>query len=291
MATINDLEINVRDGFGKVAEKLNALDGNKIEVTEKGAANGVAELDGNGVVLEAQLPSFVNDVLEGEYIDPTTFNDPSGNAYTPEDGKIYVDTTSTNNKGSWRWSGTQYTKVESGGLVLGETSSTAYRGDRGKIAYDHSQETSGNPHNVTKNDVGLGNVDNTSDLDKPISTLVQEAIDGKLDFFPNHFTGDVDTLPQGFQYVTIGATNVPPWATTDGSVLTMVSESNVHRQLWIGRNGEIGSRGGTGGTTYTEPWTKGYSESDFDITDYVTKTELGTPSFDFAAYVEANTNF
>jgi hypothetical protein len=48
-------------------------------------------------------------------------------------------------------------------LELGETSSTAYRGDRGKIAYDHSQLTSGNPHNVTKSDVGLGSVDNTSD--------------------------------------------------------------------------------------------------------------------------------
>ena len=45
------------------------------------------------------------------------------------------------------------------GLALGETSSTAYRGDRGKIAYDHSQAT-GNPHNTTKADIGLGNVPN-----------------------------------------------------------------------------------------------------------------------------------
>jgi hypothetical protein len=46
----------------------------------------------------------------------------------------------------------------SAGLILGETSVTAYRGDRGKIAYDHTLITSGNPHNVTKTDVGLGNV-------------------------------------------------------------------------------------------------------------------------------------
>ena len=39
-----------------------------------------------------------------------------------------------------------------GGISLGETSSTAYRGDRGKIAYDHSQET-GNPHNLTVSDI------------------------------------------------------------------------------------------------------------------------------------------
>ena len=34
-----------------------------------------------------------------------------------------------------------------GGVELGETSTTAYRGDRGKQAYDHSQ-TTGNPHNT-----------------------------------------------------------------------------------------------------------------------------------------------
>lgn len=47
-----------------------------------------------------------------------------------------------------------------GGVSLGETSSTAYRGDRGKIAYDHSQVATGNPHAVTKTDVGLSAVTN-----------------------------------------------------------------------------------------------------------------------------------
>lgn len=45
----------------------------------------------------------------------------------------------------------------------------------------HRNTTSGNPHNVTKSDVGLGNVDNTSDLDKPISTATQTALDAKED--------------------------------------------------------------------------------------------------------------
>lgn len=53
-----------------------------------------------------------------------------------------------------------------GATDLGETSTTAYRGDRGKIAYDHSQKTSGNPHNVTKTDVGLGNVPNVATNDQ-----------------------------------------------------------------------------------------------------------------------------
>ena len=48
----------------------------------------------------------------------------------------------------------------------------------GKIAYDHSQAT-GNPHGTTKADVGLGNVDNTSDLNKPISTATQLALNTK----------------------------------------------------------------------------------------------------------------
>lgn len=37
-----------------------------------------------------------------------------------------------------------------------------------------------NPHEVTKAQVGLGNVDNTSDMDKPVSTAMQEALDDKI---------------------------------------------------------------------------------------------------------------
>lgn len=44
-----------------------------------------------------------------------------------------------------------------------------------KIAEDHKKETS-NPHNVTKEQVGLGNVDNTADMEKPVSTAQAEAI-------------------------------------------------------------------------------------------------------------------
>lgn len=64
-------------------------------------------------------------------------------------------------------------------VLLGETSTTAYRGDYGKIAYDHTAIVAGNPHSVTKADVGLGNCDNTADLDKPISTAAQTVLDKK----------------------------------------------------------------------------------------------------------------
>ena len=114
-----------------------------------GTANGLAELDSNGKVPTSQLPSFVDDVEE--YANLAAF------PVTGESGKIYIaiDTNLT-----YRWGGTTYVEI-SPSLALGETSSSAYRGDRGKIAYDHSLLTSGNPHNVTKSDVGLSNVVNS----------------------------------------------------------------------------------------------------------------------------------
>lgn len=115
-------------------------------LSEKGQPGGLAELDETGRVPSGQLPSFVDDVLEGTLIDVTTFNNPTtGKPYTPESGKIYLDTT-TNKE--YRWSGSKYAII-SESLALGETSATAYRGDRGKAAYDHSQIKSGNPHGTT----------------------------------------------------------------------------------------------------------------------------------------------
>jgi len=92
----------------------------------KGTGGGVAELDANGKVLASQLPSFVDDVLDYDTL--------SDFPATGETGKIYVadDTNKT-----YRWSGTAYVEI-SASLALGETSSTAYRGDRGKTAYDHA---------------------------------------------------------------------------------------------------------------------------------------------------------
>ena len=63
------------------------------------------------------------------------------------------------------------------GLELGTGHEDAYYGDLGQTAYEHSQLRSGNPHNVTKGEVGLGNADNTSDVDKPVSNAQQSAID------------------------------------------------------------------------------------------------------------------
>ena len=153
----------------------------KANLSLKGADNGLAELDGNGTVPASQLPSYVDDVLE--YANLAAF--PS----TGESAKIYV---ALNTNLTYRWSGSSYVSTPTS-LALGETSATAYRGDRGKIAYDHTFLTN-NPHSVTKAQVGLGNCDNTSDADKPVSTAGQTALDLKANLATPDFTGQVDLV-------------------------------------------------------------------------------------------------
>lgn len=121
------------EGLNKYQSEINASFGatdNSIrkELTDfkntKGKANGLASLDNGGKVPSSQLPSYVDDVIE---ID--TFNNlPS----TGESGKIYI-TQDTNL--TYRWSGSAYTEI-SKSLALGETSSTAYPGDKGKSTTD-----------------------------------------------------------------------------------------------------------------------------------------------------------
>lgn len=60
---------------------------------------------------------------------------------------------------------------------------------------DHITDTD-NPHEVTKEQLGLENVDNTSDLDKPISYAIQAALDEKADF--EHMHEDATTDASGF---------------------------------------------------------------------------------------------
>lgn len=227
---------------------------NKVQefIDSKGAPNGLASLNESGIIPSAQLPSYVDDVIEVD-----TFSNLPG---TGESGKIYIvqDTNLT-----YRWSGTAYVEI-SKSLALGETSSTAYPGDKGKATTDKLNKTSNkvvvgpitvnpstdkvvlkyqthftstnsdsedshtinaattsqagvmtsadktklnglkdqagitsdidavqtnlethinnksNPHEVNKAQVGLGNVDNTSDANKPISTATQNALNSKF---------------------------------------------------------------------------------------------------------------
>lgn len=246
-------------------------------INSKGAPNGLASLNESGIIPSAQLPSYVDDVIEVD-----TFSNLPG---TGESGKIYIvrDTNLT-----YRWSGTNYVEI-SKSLALGETSSTAYSGDKGKATTDklnripdklitntvnvnqstteavlnfttYRQEAQqigrntltitsattsqaglmsssdktkldglkdqagitsdinavqtnlethinnkSNPHKVTKDQVGLGNVDNTSDANKPISNATQTALNGKFS------ATDGNALKQTIE-------DMPNFVVTEGSV-------------------------------------------------------------------------
>ena len=167
------LDGNLQLGFQQVAATIKT----KISLSEKGAINGVATLGSDGKVPSTQLPSYVDDVLEGANL-----------AAFPAEGelnKIYV-ALDTNNV--YRWSGTVYVKITSG-----EVSSVA--GRTGVVV-------------LTKNDVGLSNVDNTSDADKPVSTAQGTAIALKTDItdFETH-TSDANN-PHSVTKAQVGLSNV-----------------------------------------------------------------------------------
>lgn len=252
---------------------------NKVQefIDSKGAPNGLASLNESGIIPSAQLPSYVDDVIEVD-----TFSNLPG---TGESGKIYIV---QDNNLTYRWSGTAYVEI-SKSLALGETSSTAYPGDKGKATTDklnripdklitdtvnvnqstteavlnfttYRQEAQqvgrntltitsattsqaglmsssdktkldglkdqagitsdidavqtnlethinnkSNPHEVTKDQVGLSEVDNTSDANKPISTATQNALNSKFN------ASDGNALKQTIE-------NMPNLVVTEGKL-------------------------------------------------------------------------
>lgn len=109
----------------------------QVKRTEMGKANGVATLDATGKVPSAQLPSYVDDVLEGYYSSSKFYTTKASDGtysgeIAGETGKIYVD---LNTNKTYRWSGSVWTVI-SETLALGETASTAYAGSKGKANAD-----------------------------------------------------------------------------------------------------------------------------------------------------------
>ena len=163
----------------------NVTDDAQVKRSEMGVPGGVATLGEDGKILSAQLPSFVDDIIEVDSFD----NLPE----VGETGKIYV-TKDTNL--TYRWSGSQYVEI-SESLALGETSSTAFPGDKGKALTDKLNshiDNFENPHKVTAEQVGLGNVDNTADLDKPVSTATQELVDNTKKEFDTKINNHIKDL-------------------------------------------------------------------------------------------------
>lgn len=132
----NDLYYTEAEVDGKLSGKANS--------SHKHGAGDITSVNASaitGVIAAANLPSFVDDILDGYYGSDGIFyqhydakTKKYSDAYTGETGKIYVD---LNTNKTYRWSGSKYVVV-SETIALGETSSTAYRGDRGAVAYNHA---------------------------------------------------------------------------------------------------------------------------------------------------------
>lgn len=194
-----------------------ALDA-KLDDSQKGVANGLAELGADGLVPSSQLPSYVDDVLE--YSAKTNF------PKTGETGKIYVDT-ATNL--TYRWGGSSYVEI-SASLAIGTTSSTAFRGDYGNAAYQHSQKTGSgivsdrNPHGLSPSDIGAASSSHTHDdryyteteIDSKVSEL-NAAINGKADSSHKHTIANVTGLQDALDGKAASSHN---HASSDVTVMT-----------------------------------------------------------------------
>lgn len=167
-----------------IEDAIDGLSSTYIPASQKGTPNGIASLDSTGKVPAAQLPSYVDDVIEGTYVNATTFHDTEGSPVTPESGKLYIDTTTDK---EYRWSGTQFSSIRDG-IALGETAETAYAGNKGKANADaiaalqaaqgNYQPKSDNTLNTTAKTVvgGINEVKTTADGAASTAAANAEAI-------------------------------------------------------------------------------------------------------------------
>lgn len=194
LKTINNQSL---EGTGNIQTlQISDFEDNFVKTSQIGKTNGVASLNESGIIPSNQLPSYVDDVIEvyamyskdqlGNLTNIKLYSDSvyQNEITTGESGKIYINIASGEPNYNFRWSGTSFNYLNTGGITIGEITGTAYDGKKGKDTTDklntHVLDYD-NPHKVTKAQVGLENVDNTSDINKPISTATQNALDEKLD--------------------------------------------------------------------------------------------------------------
>ena len=190
----------------------------KLSVSVKGARNGLAELDKDGKVPVAQLPSYVDDVVE--------YSDYGAFPITGQSSKIYIDR--YDNK-TYRWSGTTYVEI-SPSIAIGTTAATAFRGDYGELAYNHSVANKGSAFNL-----GLYKITTNGEGHVTVAETVT-----KSDITALGIPGD-DTCRtvqvNGVDYITlntetlnlIGGTNVT--LSTSNSGVTISVSTDVIRQI------------------------------------------------------------
>lgn len=119
------------------SEDIGAIPESKV-----GSPDGIAPLGSNGLIPAQYIPGGLDEIKE--------FDNREAFPNSGEDNIYYLakDTSLL-----YRWSGSEYVPVNPS-LALGETSSTAYRGDHGLVAYNHSLIINGNPHGTTAAQVG-----------------------------------------------------------------------------------------------------------------------------------------
>lgn len=145
------------------------VDASFIPKTEKAVPNGLATLDSQGIVPQSQLPKGATEFL-GLYDAQTN---------TP---------TLTNGSGTL---GDYYlVKIGGSNFITASTGDTVYRGQFDwEVVPNYIPVISVNSKigivTLTKNDIGLGSADNTSDADKPLSTASAQALAGKLNLLPS----------------------------------------------------------------------------------------------------------
>ena len=202
ISTIDNLQTSL-DGKSAVGHGHNIADvsGLQTALDGKQASGSYATLE-NGLVPSSQLPSYVDDVLE--------FANLAGFPVSGDSGKIYValDTTKI-----YRWSGSAYVEISpSPGSTDAVPEGTTNKYFTTQRASDASpvQSVAGKVGAVTlaKSDVGLGNVDNTTDANKPISSATQTALDLKANASDlTAHTGNTSN-PHGVTKSQVGLGNV-----------------------------------------------------------------------------------
>lgn len=159
---------------------------NYVPLSQKGAANGVASLDASGQVPASQLPSYVDDVLEGYYktADGKFYKEAAyTNLIAGETGKIYV---SLDTNKTYRWTGTTFVYITSGAV-------DSVNGLTGVVV-------------LNKSHVGLSNADNTADAAKSVLSATKWTTQRTITL--SGVTATAQTI-DGSGNVTIPITAVP----------------------------------------------------------------------------------
>lgn len=159
-STITELENKHNEDIAEVNQNISDLEAkHDAFVATKNQPGGFPSLDESGLVPSNQLPSYVDDVIEvyatydkdeiGDLSNVQLYADSEHQTpITGESGKIYVNITPDEPNYNFRWSGTQFSPIDTGGLILGEITGTAYDGGKGKATTDTVNSL---PSNIVNN--------------------------------------------------------------------------------------------------------------------------------------------